>query len=386
MARKVIGSQRFQEVVHCSLKPPTLPGCSRAAELTMTIIEDPAQTENSPDGSLTKSERQKVGLLLGSIIPRILLLAILTLNRWSTPVAAQQTAPQATAAPQQGPSLPAKPEIEPSSAGGSAPPGPVKPTTVRPSQPSARQSSAKVDMEGAWLATVADAKTSATLKFNAVQNSAGDVVGAYMTSAGGDGFIKGKIKGQTFVFQFTQLIQKCPGIFKGSATMAGDEGNGTYVGTDCLGDHRTGRLTMTKAGHSTISQRQEMQRVNINEYLRAKLLIWTPRDAADAFGEPITHDYAYDESHKINGDIYRYVDPTLATKHVDLMFDATTKLLREAYLYPNRMTWDECKQLWGDKFEVVGANPNGTKFHTYTNLRIRVFLDKNNNVLSLGLY
>lgn len=107
---------------------------------------------------------------------------------------------------------------------------------------------ADLTLDGAWSATISDAKGSATVQFNLIQNSDGDVVGTYTTSLGGGGQVKGSIQNSQFTFELKQSLQNCSGIFKGAATVEVGKAVGTYTGTDCLGDHGKGSLTMTKTG------------------------------------------------------------------------------------------------------------------------------------------
>jgi hypothetical protein len=118
-------------------------------------------------------------------------------------------------------------------------------------------------LDGAWSATISDAKGSATVQFNLMQSSDGDVVGTYTSSLGGGGQIKGSIRDAQFTFELKQSLQNCPGIFKGTATADAGRAIGTYTGTDCPGDHGKGSLTMTKNGAST--ETAKTQPVQITE-------------------------------------------------------------------------------------------------------------------------
>jgi S1-C subfamily serine protease len=110
------------------------------------------------------------------------------------------------------------------------------------------QVKADVTLDGAWFATIADAKGSATVQFNLIESSDGDVAGTYTTSLGGGGQIRGSLKDSQFTFELKQSLQNCSGIFKGTAKVNAGNAVGTYTGTDCLGDHGKGSLTMTKSG------------------------------------------------------------------------------------------------------------------------------------------
>ncbi len=109
---------------------------------------------------------------------------------------------------------------------------------------------ADVALDGAWSATIADAKGSAMVQFNLIESSDGDVAGTYTTSLGGGGQIRGSLKDSQFTFELKQTLQNCTGIFKGTAKVEVGKAVGTYTGTDCLGDHGNGSLTMTKRGGS----------------------------------------------------------------------------------------------------------------------------------------
>jgi S1-C subfamily serine protease len=109
---------------------------------------------------------------------------------------------------------------------------------------------ANISLDGAWSATIADAKGSATVQFNLIESSDGDVAGTYTTSLGGGGQIRGSLKDSQFTFELKQSLQNCSGIFKGTAKVEAGKAVGTYTGTDCLGDHGNGSLTMTKSGGS----------------------------------------------------------------------------------------------------------------------------------------
>jgi len=87
----------------------------------------------------------------------------------------------------------------------------------------------------------------------------------------------------------------------------------------------------------------------------------------------------------IVSDIFNYADPTALYQHIELNFDATTKRMVGLFMYPARMTWDDCKKAWGDNVTTT-KNPDGTQFHNYKNRRLNVFLDKRSNVISIGVY
>ena len=133
---------------------------------------------------------------------------------------------------------------------------PTQKTEVTKSEPV----KADVTLDGAWSATISDAKGSAAVQFNLVESSDGDVMGTYTSSLGGGGQMKGSIKNSEFTFELKQSLQNCPGIFKGTAKVGVGKAVGTYTGTDCLGDHGKGTFTMTKSsGEQAVSSKTAPQ-------------------------------------------------------------------------------------------------------------------------------
>ncbi len=121
----------------------------------------------------------------------------------------------------------------------------------KPAEPKSEAVKADITLDGAWSATIADAKGSATVQFNLIESSDGDVAGTYTTSLGGGGQIRGSLKDSQFTFELKQSLQNCSGIFKGTAKVEPGKAVGTYTGTDCLGDHGKGSLTMTKSSEGS---------------------------------------------------------------------------------------------------------------------------------------
>jgi hypothetical protein len=132
----------------------------------------------------------------------------------------------------------------------------------------------------------------------------------------------------------------------------------------------------------------ELRQSGVAVFLQKRLLSWTEQDALGVMGDAVAHRYGYDNFHNIVSDIYAYTDPTALMQRIELGFDSKTKRLTNVYLYPVRMTWDECKKLWGENVTVqrnMAAN-DGSKFQIYKDRHLNVLLDRHNNVMSLGLY
>jgi hypothetical protein len=112
---------------------------------------------------------------------------------------------------------------------------------------------------------------------------------------------------------------------------------------------------------------------------------WKESDARKLLGEPKRHRPAYDEKKAVNGTIYAYTDPTNKYKELELDFDLQTGSLRTVFVYPPRLTWQQCRRLWNGPVAAADA-AHGRKFYSYTNRRLDVLVDPGGNVISLGWY
>jgi len=120
-------------------------------------------------------------------------------------------------------------------------------------------------------------------------------------------------------------------------------------------------------------------------YISGKIGKWTDQDAPQELGSPVRHRPLYDPKNPIGGDVYAYPDPTHALREFELAFDNKTHLLTNVFGYPLSMTWQQCKQLWGENASSA-KQPNGTHFRLYRDRHLNVLLDKSDKVLSLGIY
>ena len=120
-------------------------------------------------------------------------------------------------------------------------------------------------------------------------------------------------------------------------------------------------------------------------YIAAKIGKWSEQNAAQELGSPVRHRPFYDPQKTITGDIYAYPDPTKGMREFELAFDNKTNLLTNVFGYPFTMTWEQCKQLWGENARTV-KNTDGTHFREYRDRHLNVMLDKSDKVLSLGIY
>jgi hypothetical protein len=120
-------------------------------------------------------------------------------------------------------------------------------------------------------------------------------------------------------------------------------------------------------------------------YCQKQIGHWKLNDARKLLGEPKRHRPAYDEKNSVNGSIYAYTDPTNKYKELELDFDLQTGSLRTVFVYPPRLTWQQCRRLWNGPVAAADA-ARGRKFYSYTNRRLDVLVDPTGNVISLGWY
>jgi hypothetical protein len=112
---------------------------------------------------------------------------------------------------------------------------------------------------------------------------------------------------------------------------------------------------------------------------------WRQPEARKTLGEPTRHRPAYDEKQAVNGTIYAFADPSGRYRELELDFDRETGTLRSVFVYPLRLTWQECRKLWDGPVSAADAN-QGRKFYSYSNRRLDVLVDPSGKVISLGWY
>lgn len=112
---------------------------------------------------------------------------------------------------------------------------------------------------------------------------------------------------------------------------------------------------------------------------------WTQPDAYNLLGEPLRERVAVDDDEVDNGRIYAFSDPTGRYREIELDFAKDTGLLRSVFVYPWKMTWADCRKLWGANVHSTPAN-KGRIFHSYQNRKLDVLVDQAGKVISFGLY
>jgi hypothetical protein len=120
-------------------------------------------------------------------------------------------------------------------------------------------------------------------------------------------------------------------------------------------------------------------------YCQKQIGHWKESDARKLLGDPKRHRPAYDEKKAVNGTIYAFKDPTNKYKELELDFDLQSGSLRTVFVYPPRLTWQDCRRLWNGPVAAADA-AQGRKFYSYTNRRLDVLVDPAGKVISLGWY
>jgi hypothetical protein len=112
---------------------------------------------------------------------------------------------------------------------------------------------------------------------------------------------------------------------------------------------------------------------------------WTEADARALLGEASRQRLALGEDPSETGRIFAFADPTGRYRELELDFANETGVLRGVFAYPWKMTWQECRRLWGARVTARKAD-QGRTFYSYLNRRLDVLVDPAGKVISLGLY
>jgi hypothetical protein len=113
--------------------------------------------------------------------------------------------------------------------------------------------------------------------------------------------------------------------------------------------------------------------------------LWSQPDAYNLFGEPLRDRPVFDDGEIESGHVYAFSDPTNRYREIELDFGKSDGLLRTVFVYPWKMSWDDCRKQWGANVQSTEAN-KGRIFHSYVNHRVDVLVDRTGNVISFGLY
>jgi hypothetical protein len=120
-------------------------------------------------------------------------------------------------------------------------------------------------------------------------------------------------------------------------------------------------------------------------FCQAMIGVWTEAEAQALLGEPSRQRLALGEDQSETGLILAFADPTGRYQELELDFANETGVLRGVFAYPWKMTWQECRGLWGAGVLARKAN-QGRTFYSYLNRRLDVLVDPAGKVISLGLY
>ena len=120
-------------------------------------------------------------------------------------------------------------------------------------------------------------------------------------------------------------------------------------------------------------------------FCQTKIGQWTEDDAMALLGEASRQRLALGEDQSETGLIFAFPDPTGRYQQLELDFANETGALRGVFAYPWKLTWEECRRLWGAQVTARKAN-QGRTFYSYLNRRLDVLVDPAGKVISLGLY
>lgn len=121
------------------------------------------------------------------------------------------------------------------------------------------------------------------------------------------------------------------------------------------------------------------------KFLQQQIGQWREFDVHDLLGKPLRQRPSFDDDGKQNGAIYAYDDPLGKYKGFELDFSGDTGELRTVFLYPVKMTWQACRQVYGANVTEANA-AQGRRFYSYLNRRMDVLVDASGKVISLGFY
>jgi hypothetical protein len=91
-------------------------------------------------------------------------------------------------------------------------------------------------------------------------------------------------------------------------------------------------------------------------FLISKLGKWTATDALDTMGEPLEMRPIHDQTNtNVVAGLFSYPDPgePRAYKLIGLVFGMSSKRMESFYLYPQTLSWDEFKKIWGYHSKVI---------------------------------
>ena len=85
-------------------------------------------------------------------------------------------------------------------------------------------------------------------------------------------------------------------------------------------------------------------------------------------------------------EIWAYDDPTKSFRQIELMFNPTTGKLQNIYLYPFGGTWQDCLKIFGHNAKKESKFKDGNRIYSYKDKHLNVLVDKEERVISYGIY
>ena len=120
-------------------------------------------------------------------------------------------------------------------------------------------------------------------------------------------------------------------------------------------------------------------------FLTEKLSIWQQSDATELLGKETRQRTSFDDEGKPNGTIFAYDDPLHRYREFELDFEGETGKLRSVFAYPVKLSWRDCRKIYGASVTSTDAG-SGRTFFSYVNRRLDVLVDASGGVISLGIY
>jgi len=120
-------------------------------------------------------------------------------------------------------------------------------------------------------------------------------------------------------------------------------------------------------------------------FLQKQISQWQESDARALLGKSSAERPSLDENNVENGRIVAFSDPTNHFRQIELDFDKQYGRLRTVFVYPQNLTWNDCRRMFGGKVNATLAN-KGRRFYSYVDKKLDVLVDPAGKVISLGLY
>lgn len=133
----------------------------------------------------------------------------------------------------------------------------------------------KPDLNGTWIGEYKDSVVTGYMSLE-LTTKGETVAGQFRTDSDKEGTISGNVTGDSLSLELSQTTKPCPGYFKFALVFQDGSLNGEYTGSDCDGQKRVGRVTLSRS----------------DRYLRPSVIrtedgVFIPRDHIYTHGLPI---------------------------------------------------------------------------------------------------